>query len=558
MVVFESGRMVKAMKIACLQINPTVGDFSGNVERLIRTYEDAVEAGADLAVGPELALCGYPPRDLLQFRAFTEEQERSELELAKAVGAVPLIVGALTPNPGTGKAHYNSAIWIEAGAVRQRVHKWLLPTYDVFDEERYFEPGRETRPVEWNGCRIGLTVCEDIWKGSDLLPRPLYDRDPVAELISQGAEVIINVSASPWSLGKGEQRREIVQSIARQYQVPAVQCNQIGGNDELIFDGQSVIVSATGDLVAEGAGFMEDVLVAELNDGGVPWIPAQRIPEEDLYHALCLGTRDYVRKCGFDEVVIGLSGGIDSAVTAAVAAGALGPEKVMGVLMPSGFSSEGSITDAEALVANLGIVSHTLPITPAFSQMRSMLEPVFHGREEDITEENIQARLRGILLMAISNKLNRLVLTTGNKSELAVGYCTLYGDMCGGLSVINDVPKTWVYRLARWLNRDQEVIPVHTIEKPPSAELRPDQKDEDSLPPYDVLDDILERYVEGFHGVEDIAREGGHDPDVVRKWLRQVDVNEYKRRQAAPGLKVTSKAFGIGRRMPVAQKFRHR
>jgi NAD+ synthase (glutamine-hydrolysing) len=543
------------MKIACLQINTTVGDFQGNTEKCLRSYDRAVEAGADLVIGPELCLTGYPPRDLLQFTDFQEASEAAEKKLVEGVGATPLVIGSLTPNPARGKAHFNSAVWIERGEVRERAHKILLPTYDVFDEARYFEPGKAPLLMEWNGLRVGLTICEDIWNESEALPRPLYDRDPVRELAEENIDLLINVSASPWHLGKTEERLGLLRSIARDHELTVVQANAIGGNDELIFDGQSAIISSGGEFLARGQSFEEDLLLADL--GGLPIKHKASTGEEELYRALCLGTRDYVTKCGFRQVVIGLSGGIDSAITAAIAVGALGPDNVMGILMPGDYSSDHSITDAEALARNLGIEYHTIPIKEPFAIIQEGLKEVFSGREADITEENIQARLRGVTLMAISNKLNRLVLTTGNKSELAVGYCTLYGDMCGGLSVINDVPKTWVYRLARWINREQEVIPKHSIEKPPSAELRPDQKDEDSLPPYEVLDDILRRFVEEFQSVQQIAGEGGYEVELVRKWLRQVDLNEYKRRQAAPGLKVTGKAFGIGRRMPVAQKFRH-
>lgn len=543
------------MKIACLQLNTTIGDFDENVKKCTEAYTRAVEAGADLVVGPELSLTGYPPRDLLQFKDFQEASESAEEQLSRAIGEVPLVTGSLTPNPSRGNAQFNSAIWIEGGQVRHRAHKILLPAYDVFDEQRYFEPGDQPVLVEWQGHRIGLTICEDIWNDAEMLPRPLYDRDPVRELVQAGMDVLINVSASPWYLGKSEERLGLLKAIAREHRVPVVQANVVGGNDELIFDGRSAVLSVEGEFLACGNHFTEDLVLADLEAGPVK--PGSPSGEEDLYQALCLGTHDYVTKCGFRQVVIGLSGGIDSALTAAVAVGALGRENVMGVLMPGDYSSDHSISDAEALARNLGIDYHTIPIREPFAIMQEGLAGVFRGKEADITEENIQARLRGVTLMAISNKLNRLVLTTGNKSELAVGYCTLYGDMCGGLSVINDVPKTWVYRLSRWINREKEIIPQNTIDKPPSAELRPDQKDEDSLPPYEVLDDILRRFVEDFQTVADISREGGYEPDLVRKWLRQVDLNEYKRRQAAPGLKVTGKAFGVGRRMPVAQKFRH-
>ncbi|MEO0453136.1 MAG: NAD+ synthase [Verrucomicrobiota bacterium] len=544
------------MIVGCLQMNTTIGEFTQNAELLLSGYQDAVEQGAEIVVGSELSLSGYPPRDLLHYQSFIDKQMATLEVMTGQIGAVPLITGVFLPNPEPkGHALFNAAVWLESGKQQQTFYKCLLPNYDVFDENRYFEPSGHPAYREWRGKRIGVTICEDIWNDAEKLPRPAYHRDPVRELTGQNIDLLINVSASPWFLGKGRSRLELIQNIARENSIPVVQANLIGGNDELIFDGQSAVVGSEGQLLAKASGFQEEQLIVDLDQ------PAREVrhegEEEQLFQALTLGVRDYVKKCGFSQVAIGLSGGIDSAITAVIACEALGPEAVLGVLMPSQYSSQGSVDDAVALAKNLGLDYQKIPIEPICQEVRKSLSSLFEGLAEDVTEENIQSRARGLIMMAISNKLNRLVLTTGNKSELAVGYCTLYGDMCGGLSVINDVPKTWVYRLSKWMNREKEVIPHETIEKPPSAELRPDQKDEDSLPPYDQLDDILHRYIEEFQSSGEISTQGKHDPDLVQRWLRQVDLNEYKRRQAAPGLKVTSKAFGIGRRMPVAQRYRH-
>ena len=542
------------MKLGLAQINTTVGDFTGNLALIRTAYERGVAAGTELVVAPELAITGYPPRDLLLKSGFIEGNLAALEELAKSVGEVGLVVGHVGINEQQpGRPAVNAVSLLQHGKVKATRSKTLLPTYDVFDEDRYFEPATENAPVDFNGRQLGLTVCEDVWNDEAFWLDPRYRVDPVDSLVKLGAEVIVNVSASPWNLGKEGMRREMLASLAAKAQRPVVYCNAVGGNDELIFDGGSLALNAAGEALAAGPHFAEALVEVDL-DGA-----AQPATEPDamalLHDALVLGVRDYLGKCGFGSAVIGLSGGIDSAVTAALAVQALGAENVRGITMPSPYSSQGSLDDSEALAANLGIQYDVIPIHAGFEMMKASLEPIFGDRPEDVTEENMQARLRGLILMAASNKFGSLVLTTGNKSELAVGYCTLYGDMCGGLAVISDVPKTKVFELARWINRDREIIPESTITKPPSAELRPDQKDEDSLPPYEVLDAILELYVVECRSVTEIVA-GGFDESTVKRVARLIDLNEYKRRQAAPGLKVTSKAFGVGRRIPVAQKFK--
>ena len=542
------------MKLGLAQINTTVGDFTGNLALIRTAYERGVAAGTELVVAPELAITGYPPRDLLLKSGFIEGNLAALEELAKSVGEVGLVVGHVGINEQQpGRPAVNAVSLLQHGKVKATRSKTLLPTYDVFDEDRYFEPATDNAPVDFNGRQLGLTVCEDVWNDEAFWLDPRYRVDPVDSLVKLGAEVIVNVSASPWNLGKEGMRREMLASLAAKAQRPVVYCNAVGGNDELIFDGGSLALNAAGEALAAGPHFAEALVEVDL-DGA-----AQPATEPDamalLHDALVLGVRDYLGKCGFGSAVIGLSGGIDSAVTAALAVQALGAENVRGITMPSPYSSQGSLDDSEALAANLGIQYDVIPIHAGFEMMKASLEPIFGDRPEDVTEENMQARLRGLILMAASNKFGSLVLTTGNKSELAVGYCTLYGDMCGGLAVISDVPKTKVFELARWINRDREIIPESTITKPPSAELRPDQKDEDSLPPYEVLDAILELYVVECRSVTEIVA-GGFDEATVKRVARLIDLNEYKRRQAAPGLKVTSKAFGVGRRIPVAQKFK--
>ena len=541
------------MKLALAQINTTVGDFAGNLALIRAAYARGMADGAELVVAPELAITGYPPRDLLLKSGFIEGNLAALTELAQSVGEVGLVVGHVGINEKhPGRQAVNAVSLLHHGKVAATRTKTLLPTYDVFDEDRYFEPAADNAPVEFNGRKLGLTICEDVWNDDSFWADPRYRANPVDGLVKQGAEVIVNVSASPWNLGKEGMRREMLASLATKAQRPVVYCNAVGGNDELVFDGGSLALNAQGEVLASGAQFTEALVPVDL-DGTVQAVSE---PQEMalLHDALVLGVQDYLGKCGFRSAVIGLSGGIDSAVTAALAVKALGAENVRGISMPSAYSSQGSLDDSAALAANLGIQYDVIPIHAGFEMMKTSLEPIFGDRPEDVTEENMQARLRGLILMAASNKFGSLVLTTGNKSELAVGYCTLYGDMCGGLAVISDVPKTKVFELAHWINRDEVIIPEATITKPPSAELRPDQKDQDSLPPYEVLDAILERYVVESQSVPEIVT-SGFEEATVQRIVRLIDLNEYKRRQAAPGLKVTSKAFGVGRRIPVAQRY---
>ena len=546
------------MKIGLAQINTTVGDLVGNAALILDAYRDLVVQGAELVVTPELALTGYPPLDLIFAGEFVDRNIAILSELHDAIaetGNVPLVVGFIDRNEtGRGKPFFNAAALLHRGEVPVIIHKRLLPTYDVFDEARYFEPGGASTPVEVSGGSIGITICEDLWT-PEYLPGPLYRVDPPAELVAAGADILINLSASPFQHGKPGQRLQMLQSQAKRLSVPVAYCNSIGGNDQLVFDGHSLAIFGSGAIIRELAGFREELTVMEIDrEPTLSGFPQPRDELGELYRALTLGLRDYFRKCGFTSAVLGLSGGIDSALTAVLAVEALGRENVTGVAMPGPFSSEGSVRDAEALALKLGIAYLTMPITPAFEVMKAGLKEAFGGRPEDATEENIQARLRGITLMALSNKFGSLLLTTGNKSELAVGYCTLYGDMCGGLAVISDLPKTLVYELSRWINRNEEIIPASTIEKPPSAELRPDQTDQDSLPPYDLLDAVLALYVEENLSIREIVARG-YDEGLVRRIAGMVDRNEYKREQAAPGLKVTGRAFGMGRRLPLAQRY---
>jgi len=546
------------MKIGFAQINPTVGDLRGNFEKIAGAYDQLARAGADIVIAPELAVTGYPPQDLVFKSRFVPENLAVLDQLQKRLNKPALLVGFVDRNEGRGKPFHNAAALLQAGEPLQKTHKSLLPTYDVFDEDRYFEPAREVAPLKFRGHRIGVTICEDIWT-ERYLPRPFYDVDPVCALVTQEAEMILNVSASPFSLRKPAVRREMISGLAGTYQRPIFYCNAVGGNDQLVFDGNSIAVNARGQLLAQLPAFEEASVIVDSENVQAPEIPSADIVQE-LYSALRLGLRDYLAKCGFKSAVLGLSGGIDSAVVAAIAVDALGPNNVTGVSMPSQFSSRGSILDALALAKNLQIQCLEIPIADAFAVFKAQFKEVFAGRTEDATEENMQARLRGMTLMALSNKFGHLVLSTGNKSELAVGYCTIYGDMAGGLAVISDVPKTMIYELARFINSEAsragkgEIIPASTIEKPPSAELRPNQKDQDTLPPYDVLDAILRLHVEDNLSVAEIVAQG-FDEKTVRWVQRRVDLNEYKRAQAAPGLKVTSRAFGVGRRMPIAQRY---
>jgi NAD+ synthetase len=543
------------VKIALAQINPTVGDLTGNEARILAAYRRGVEAGVEMVVFPELAVTGYPPRDLLHKSRFIPDNLAVLERLAVATGETGLLVGFVGRNDRQpGREATNSVALLQHGKILATRAKMLLPTYDVFDEDRYFEPAQENAPVEFNGRKIGLTICEDVWNDEAFWDERRYLRNPARELVEAGAEILFNVSASPWHLGKDRLRVEMLSSLVAQIRRPFVYCNAIGGNDELLFDGASLAFDPAGRLIAQGAMFGEDFPVLD-TDAAAPIAPTSVADEEALYRALVLGVRDYFHKCGFKSAVLGLSGGIDSALTAVIAVEALGAENVRGVSLPSQYSSQGSLDDARILAENLGIRYDIVPIQPVFEPVKGQLAGVFAGRSEDTTEENIQARLRGVILMAMSNKFGSLLLTTGNKSELAVGYCTLYGDMCGGLAVISDVPKTMVYRLSEWINREREIIPRASITKPPSAELRPDQTDQDSLPPYDVLDAILEAYVVGGKSRAEIVT-AGFDQPTVDCVVRLIDLNEYKRRQAAPGLKITSKAFGVGRRMPIAQRYR--
>ena len=543
------------MKIALAQLNPTVGDLAGNEARILAAYRRGVEAGVEMVVFPELAITGYPPRDLLHKSRFIPDNLAVLERLAAATGETGLLVGYVGRNERQpGREATNSVALLQHGKILATRAKMLLPTYDVFDEDRYFEPAQENAPVDFNGQKIGLTICEDVWNDEAFWDERRYLRNPARELVEAGAEILFNVSASPWHLGKDRLRVEMLSSLVAQIRRPFVYCNAIGGNDELLFDGASLAFDAAGRLITQGAMFREDFLILD-TDTAAPITPTSLADEDALYRALVLGVRDYFQKCGFQSAVLGLSGGIDSALTAVIAVEALGAENVRGVSLPSQYSSQGSLDDARILAENLGIRYDIVPIQPVFEPVKGQLSDIFAGRSEDTTEENIQARLRGVILMAMSNKFGSLLLTTGNKSELAVGYCTLYGDMCGGLAVISDVPKTMVYRLSEWINRDCEIIPRDTITKPPSAELRPDQTDQDSLPPYDVLDAILEAYVVGGKSRAEIVAAGFDQPTVDRV-VRLIDMNEYKRRQAAPGLKITSKAFGVGRRMPIAQRYR--
>jgi NAD+ synthetase len=549
------------VKIALAQINPTVGDFSGNVEKIVEASRRAAVAGARLTVFSELVICGYPPADFLEKPSFLARCREAVDELAAATSNLPTAVlagVALAAEGGSGKPAVNAAVLMDGGRLLLEQHKRLLPFYDVFDEQRYFvAASKPQQVVELDGVRLAVTICEDAWNDKGFWQRRLYKVDPLEELMREHPAVHINLSSSPFWHGKRATRRDMLAAIARRDGIPVLICNQVGGNDSLIFDGSSFALNARGEVIAQAASFAEDLVVADLLNANAeePVIPAT--DEDDTaaaYEALVLGTRDYVRKCGFSKVLVGLSGGIDSALVAAIAKDALGAENVLAIGMPSPYSSQGSIDDSRTLAANLGIRYEVIGIEGLFEEYTQALEPLFAGLKPDTTEENIQSRVRGGLLMALSNKFGALVLTTGNKSEMAVGYCTLYGDMVGALAVIGDLVKTRVYAVCHWLNRNGEVIPSAILEKPPSAELRPDQKDTDSLPPYEVLDPILEAYVERYETPEHIAAAHGFPLELVQQVVRLVERSEYKRQQAAPVLKVTSKSFGMGRRFPIAVK----
>lgn len=542
------------MKIALAQFNPTIGDFEGNARRILELAREAKSGGADIAVFSELCVCGYPPQDLIERPSFLERNLKEVAQLAKSV-VLPSLVGYVgRAQDDTGKQVANCAAVIGDGRVLFEQRKMLLPTYDVFDESRYFQPAHTQYVFRLNDRNLGITVCEDIWNDKSFWKQRLYERDPVSELVGKGSEIILNISSSPYTLDKRELRHDMLRAAAIQHRVPVVYVNQVGGNDSLIFDGSSFAFMPDGRIAARAKSFDEDLVFFDsaTGQGDIRCQPKGEL--EAAYRALVVGTRDYVRKCGFRKAVVGLSGGIDSALVVTIAVDALGPENVLGVSMPGPYSSEGSRTDAHRLAENLGIELFVLPIGDVFQSYRNLLAKPFTARTEDVTEENVQARIRGNLLMALSNKFNSLVLSTGNKSEMAVGYCTLYGDMAGGLAVISDVPKTMVYALADLVNASKEIIPREIIDKAPSAELRPNQTDQDTLPPYEVLDRVLKAYVEDLRSPEEIADDMGYSIDLVRAIARLVDGAEFKRKQAPPGLKVTSKAFSVGRRFPIAQK----
>jgi len=543
------------VKIALGQINPTVGDFAGNAAKMVEYSHRAQAGGAGLILFPELAVCGYPPRDLVERGSFVTHNREAVERIAAETRGIAVICGLVTPaGAETGKSVMNSAALLKDGAVAFVQSKMLLPTYDVFDEMRNFAPATEQKLFSFCGKQIALTICEDAWNDKHFWNKPLYRFDPVEALIGAGGNFVLNISASPFWLGKRELRREMLATIAHNYKIPVAMVNQVGGNDSLIFDGSSLVIGPEGKIIAQGKSFEEDLIYFDSNQFTGDIHSQIEGEEASAYAALVLGTRDYVRKCGFRQVIVGLSGGIDSALTAVIAADAVGPENVIGVGMPGPYSSKGSVSDARALAENLGIRFELLPIHEVFVSYKKILRQMFTAYKEDVTEENIQSRARGTMLMALSNKFGAIVLSTGNKSELGVGYCTLYGDMVGGLAVISDVPKTMVYRLSRYVNSQRAVIPAASLEKPPSAELRAGQKDSDTLPPYEVLDAILEDYVEDSHSAEQIAADHKFDLKLVRRVICMVEGSEYKRQQAAPGLKISAKAFGYGRRFPIAAK----
>jgi NAD+ synthetase len=544
------------VKIALAQIDPTVGDFTGNLEKILAASRRAADSGARLTVFSELAICGYPPADFVEKPSFLARCRTAVEDLAAATRDLPTAVlagVALPAGRDDVKPAFNAAVLVDRGQLLLEQHKRLLPFYDVFDEQRYFSPSGPQKVVDFEGLRLAVSICEDAWNDKNFWRRRLYSIDPMEELMRQSPSLHINLSSSPFWHNKRAVRREMLAAIARRDAIPVLMCNQVGGDDSLIFDGSSLAFNARGELIAQAASFQEDLVVVDpFNASPVP------LPEDDeteaAYRALVLGTRDYVRKCGFRKVIVGLSGGIDSALVAAIATEALGQENVIGIGMPSPYSSSGSVDDSRQLASNLGIRFEAISISELFADFNHALAPLFIGLPPDITEENLQPRIRGTILMALSNKLGALVLTTGNKSEMAVGYCTLYGDMVGALAVIGDLVKTRVYAICYWLNRDQEKIPAAILSKPPSAELRPGQMDTDSLPPYEVLDPIVEAYVERYETPECIAQERGFPLDLVQQVVRLIERSEYKRQQAAPVLKVTSKSFGMGRRFPIAVK----
>lgn len=546
------------MKIAIAQINPIIGDFKHNFDKMKHFADQAIKLQCDLVVFSELVITGYPPRDFLERKDFIDSNLACLKRLMNSIRGIGVICGFVDKNPaGKGKPLYNTAILFENGNIIHKVHKRLLPTYDIFDERRYFEPGRKSSPCSYKGHRIGLTICEDAWNDEDIFQQRIYAHDPVAQTVQAGADLVINIAASPYYLGHDKFRQNMFTFMAKKYRLPFIFANQVGGNDSVLFDGSSSVYDKNGKVIARASDFTEDVVIFDSKTLQITKNSIHNISQSDtesILKALVMGTHNYVTKCGFSKVVIGLSGGIDSALTACIAVRALGPENVSVVFMPSPYTSKENFEDTQKLAANLGVVLTTIPIESMFKEFLRFLSPAFKDTEPDITEQNIQARIRGTILMALSNKHGALVLSTGNKSELAVGYCTLYGDMTGGLAVISDIPKTMVYDLAHFINREKELIPHRIITKAPSAELKPDQIDQDDLPPYDILDVVLKEYIEEVKGIEDLVQMG-FDKRVVEDVISRVEKNEYKRHQAAPGLKVTSKAFGYGRRYPLAQRY---
>ncbi|MBD1823873.1 NAD+ synthase [Cyanobacteria bacterium FACHB-DQ100] len=552
------------MKIAIAQLNPTIGDIQGNANKILQAADRAASENVRLLLTPELSLCGYPPRDLLLDPSFIATMAKQLAELAANIPeGVAVLVGTVEPNARSlstgGKPLFNSVALIEKGNILKVFHKRLLPTYDVFDEDRYFEPGNQPNQFELDGVRIGVTICEDLWNDEEFWGRRTYTLNPIADLAQAGVEFTINLSASPYTVGKRKLREAMLQHGALRFQQPLIYANQVGGNDDLIFDGASFAINRKGALIARSISFEEDWLTIEYNLATRDFenstiVEAPDCEEAELWSALVLGVRDYARKCGFSKIVLGLSGGIDSSLIAAIAAEAVGQDNVLGILMPSPYSSDHSIQDALDLAQNLGIQTQTLPIGTIMECFDHTLDPLFAGTPFGLAEENLQSRIRGTLLMAVSNKFGHLLVSTGNKSEIAVGYCTLYGDMNGGLAAIADVPKTKVYKLCEWINRSQEIIPVNVLVKPPSAELKPGQKDQDSLPEYDVLDDILDRYIHQHQAPAEIVATG-HEAAIVERIVKLVRIAEFKRKQAPPGLKVTDRAFGTGWRMPIANRW---
>ena len=543
------------MKIALAQINPIIGDFTHNTGKIIAAAEKAIGLSCDLIVFSELIISGYPPRDLLEKKDFIDANLIHLQKLVKSIKGIGVICGVVSKNPNKkGNPLYNSAVLFDNGKILHQAHKRLLPAYDVFDERRYFEPGKECLPFLYKGCQIGLTICEDIWNDKDFFSRRLYLVDPVEKMVNEGVNLLINISASPFHVGKRKFKWDLFGSIAKKYKLPLLYSNQVGGNDSVLFDGISLAFDAQGRLAARARDFREDIIVFDTQTQKGDLHPVSETDTESILNGLIMGTRDYVRKCGFSRAVVGLSGGIDSALTAYIAVRALGKENVILIFMPSQYTLKENFEDTKNLAKNLDTKLFNVPIEGVFEKFLQGLSPLFKGVATEVTGQNIQARTRGTILMAISNKLGCLLLSTGNKSELAVGYCTLYGDMNGGLAVISDVPKTMVYRIARFINRDREVIPERIIQKPPSAELKPDQLDQDDLPPYEILDDILKLYIEDNKTAKEII-EMGLEPSIVRDIISRVHQNEYKRHQSPPGLNVTTKSFGCGRRLPIAQRY---